>query len=73
MRDEGDMIAEPPRAAAPIELIRTLRKVFVYDASEYRKKEQLAFSVLERQATAAKAYACEQVIREIDATLRDWA
>jgi hypothetical protein len=61
------------KAEAPIPLLRELRRVFEYDAGEYRKREQASLSTLEQKALGARAYACENVVRKIDATLRDWA
>jgi hypothetical protein len=60
------------KAAAPLDLLRDLRKVFVFDAFNHRKREKLALSQLEAREAAAKAYACESVVRTIDDTLRDW-
>jgi hypothetical protein len=61
------------KATAPIDLLRELRRVFEYEAAEYRKKEQVSLSRLEQKSFGAKAYANEQAVRKIDATLRDWA
>lgn len=60
------------RSTAPIPLLRELRRVFEHDAGEYRKREQLSLSHMEQKALGARAYACEQAVRKIDATLRDW-
>lgn len=63
----------PDKATAPLDLLRELRRAFVHEANEYRRKQENALAPLERQAAAAKAYANEQAVRKIDATLRDWA
>lgn len=62
----------PDRATAPIDLLREFRKVFEHDAGVCRQKEKLALSKFEKRAIAARAYANEQAVRKIDATLRDW-
>jgi hypothetical protein len=63
----------PDRATAPIDLLREIRRAYEAEAAEYRRQEQLALSRFEMQALGAKAYASEQAVRKIDATLRDWA
>lgn len=63
---------EGVKAVAPIDLLREIRRVFEHDAAEYRKQEQLSLSRMEQAALGAKAYACENAVRKIDATLRDW-
>lgn len=61
------------KAVAPIDLLRKYRRVFEKDAAGYRRNEHLALSRFERKRAAAKAHTLETFVREIDATLRDWA
>lgn len=61
------------KAIAPIDLLRELRKGFDAEAKHFRSMESVSFSNLEMRAHSSKAYAAEQAVRKIDATLRDWA
>jgi hypothetical protein len=61
------------KATAPLDLLRELRQVFEHDAAEYRRQEQASLPRWEQVGLGAKAYACENAVRKIDATLRDWA
>lgn len=61
------------KATAPIDLLREIREGFRHEAAEYRRIEQGAFSKMEQQVAGAKAFAAENAVRKIDATLRDWA
>jgi hypothetical protein len=63
----------PDRAVAPIDLLREIRKAYEHEAQEFRRQEQKAYSKLEQQVAGAKAFAAENAVRKIDATLRDWA
>jgi hypothetical protein len=61
------------KATAPLDLLRELRRGFEHDAKVCREKEKLALSEFEKRAIGARAYANENAVRRIDATLRDWA
>lgn len=61
------------RAIPPLDLLREIRRAYEAEAKEYRRQEQLALSRIEMRALGSKAYASEQAVRKIDATLRDWA
>jgi hypothetical protein len=56
---------------APLILLRELRQVFEIDAKQLREREKEAAGG-ESRALGARAYAAENVVKEIDATLRDW-
>jgi hypothetical protein len=60
------------KATAPLDLLREIRTGFEAEARHYRELERQA-PIREQQANGAKAYAAEQAVRKIDATLRDWA
>ena len=60
-------------AVPPLDLLRELRKVFEHDAAVLRRRETLALSKLEERAAGAKAYANENAVRKIDATLREYS
>lgn len=61
------------KAMAPLDLLKELRQVFEHHAATFRKRQQATYSKLEANAAGARACACEQAIKKIDATLRDWA
>lgn len=61
------------KALAPIDLLREIRRGFASEAAHRRTKESISLSKVEARAEGAKAYAAEQMVRKIDATLRDWA
>jgi hypothetical protein len=60
------------RASAPIDLLREIRRGFVAEAGHFRQQESEATSKLDRAVFGAKAFAAENTVRKIDATLRDW-
>lgn len=62
-----------PGSPSPIDLLREIRKAYEHEAKEFRRQEQAAFSKIEQQVAGAKAFASENAVRKIDATLRDWA
>lgn len=61
-----------PSTPAPIDLLRELREGFVAEAHHFREQEQRSFSKLDQRVMGAKAFAAENAVRKIDATLRDW-
>lgn len=63
----------PNRAKAPIELLQDLRTVFERDATSLREEQEQARVLGTKRVLGAKAAASENVVRQIDATLRDWA
>lgn len=60
-------------ATRPLDLLRELKSVFEYDAAEFRRKAQATFSKFEQRGHAARAYACEQTVRKIDETLKEYS
>lgn len=62
------------KATPPIDLLRELRAGFEHEAGRYRDDalNQCATEG-ERRVLGAKAFAAEQAVKKIDATLRDWA
>jgi len=60
------------RATAPIDLLREFRQGFEAEAVHFRGLETQRTGGGKR-AAGAKAYAAEQAVKRIDATLRDWA
>lgn len=59
------------KATAPIDLLRELRRGFETEAKHFRELEAQRAAGGAR-AAGAKAYAAEQAVKKIDATLRDW-
>lgn len=62
--DRGDYVVM--KATPPIDLLRELRAGFEAEARHYRETPNAA-------GAGPKAYAAEQAVKKIDATLRDWA
>lgn len=64
------------KAAAPIDLLRELRAGFEAEAIAFRGVQEADVSAgmrIKAQVAGAKAFAAEQAVKKIDATLRDWA
>lgn len=60
------------KATAPIDLLREFRAGFEAEARTCRERASITPDRGEEQAMGAKAYAAEQAVKKIDATLRDW-
>lgn len=60
------------KATAPIDLLREFRAGFEAEARDYRDKQQRCPPGSNNVAYGSKAYAAEQAVKKIDATLRDW-
>ena len=61
------------KATAPIDLLREFRVGFDSEARHYRDRAAKTPDPVEEQLCGAKAFAAEQAVKKIDATLRDWA
>lgn len=59
------------KALAPIDLLREFRAGFEAEARHFRGLEKQR-SAGGARAAGAKAFAAEQAVKKIDATLRDW-
>ena len=60
------------KATPPIDLLREFRAGFEAEAREHRQRASITPDRGEEQACGAKAFAAEQAVKKIDATLRDW-
>lgn len=60
-----------PKVTAPIDLLREFRAGFEAEAEHFRALEKQR-SAGGARAAGAKAFAAEQAVKKIDATLRDW-
>ena len=60
------------KATAPIDLLRELRAGFEAEARHFRERQARTFDGAEKHTVGAKAFAAENAVRKIDATLRDW-
>ena len=61
------------KATAPIDLLREFRAGFEAEAKHFREQASRTPDRNEELAMGSKAYAAEQAVKKIDATLRDWA
>lgn len=71
VQQSGDCVMT--KATAPIDLLRELRTGFEAEAKHFRGLEQTRMAGGGRRAAGVKAFAAEQAVKKIDATLRDWA
>lgn len=61
------------KAIAPIDLLKSLKRVFEHDAEALRREQGAAQSELLKRTLGSRAASAESVVRQIEATLRDWA
>lgn len=62
------------KATAPIDLLHELRAGFEAEARHYRARQETpGNSLVDNRIFGAHAFAAEQAVKKIDATLRDWA